>query len=138
MLLLANLTTLGSTKFRVVSADIYWSYAGHTAAEGPLEVGIANGDLSVAEVAECLDSNPTSQSDIVAREFARRPVRRSGVFDGVATIASLNDGKSIRTKLNTILDEGTELKAWIKNLDASALTTGTLIKINGAIYGYWI
>jgi len=134
----SNLTQLGVTRYRVVAVDIIWSMSDKTADEGPIEVGISNGDLSNTELGEALDASPTSMADIVARERARRPVRRSGKFSAAATAEVLNDGKKIRTKLNTVLDEGIELEAWARNGDAATLTTGTIIEIEGTVYGYWI
>ncbi len=132
-----DLTALGTTKYRVVSMDLLWTIRDHTAGEGPIEVGIANGDLSNTEIGEALDANPTSPSDIVTIERTRRPVRIAGLFPGLLTEEALNDGKVIRTKLRTILDTGIELIAWVRNDSGAMLTTGTVVGIHGTVYGYW-
>lgn len=133
----ASITSLGVAKFFVVSADIIWSLSDKTAGEGPIEVGIANGDLSNTELGEAIDASPSSMADIVARERARRPVRRSGQFVSSTVSEVLNNGKPIRTKLRTMLDTGIELTAWARNGDGGALTTGCNVDVHGTIYGYW-
>ncbi len=132
------MTTLGTTKFRVVSTDMYISMTDHTATEGPIEVGIFNGDLSNTEVAEALDASPSGPNDIIARERLRRPVRRVGLVRGLTTEELLFDGRSRRTKMHTVLDEGTELEVYFRNQSAAPLTTGTQMHVIGQIYGYWI
>ena len=131
------LTNLGTTKFRVVSTDLTWSLKDKAIGQGPIKVGIFNGDLSNTEVGEALDASPTSMADIVGREQARRPVRSVGQFSAGSTDSVLNDGKPIRQKLVTMLDEGVELEAFARNGDSGTLTTGVLIDIVGFIYGYW-
>ncbi len=132
------ITSLGVTKFRAVSVDLTWSIQDKTATEGPIKIGIFNGDLSNTEVGEALDASPTSMADIVARERSRRPVRAAGMFTAAPASEVLNDGKPIRTKLATFLDEGVELEIYARNGDGSALTTGSLVDVVGWVYGYWI
>ncbi len=133
----ADLTTLGVAKFTVISADLMWTIKGLTAGEGPITVGIANGDLTVSNIGETLDANPTNKSDIIARERARRPVRRAGVFHGLSSEEVLNDGKPIRTKLRTTLDTGVELTMFARNQTGSTLTTGASVFCFGKLYGFW-
>ncbi len=137
-LLATAMTALGTTKFRTISADLQWSLRGSTPGEGPLQVGLANGNLTGAEIIENLDANPSSQNDIIALEWARRPVRRSGAFAVIAANETLNDGKPIRTKLRTYLDEGVELNAWVRNQSGAVLTTGAIVTIQGTLYGVWV
>ncbi len=133
-----SLTGLGTTRFRVVSADLMWAQNGHTSPEGPMIVGIFNGDLSNTEVGEALDAIPTSQSDIIAIERTRRPVRRAGVFSGQNAVENLYDGRMKRVKLHTVLNEGVELKAFARNASGATFTTGTLLEVTGTVYGFWI
>ncbi len=131
-------TGLGVTRVKIISVDLMYSLTGFTSGEGPIVVGIANGDLSNTEIGEALDAQPTSQTDIIANERRRRPVRRMGVFSGVAVSETLNDGKAIRQKLFTTLDEGTELLVWARNQDTSALTTGATVDVFGKVYAEWM
>lgn len=132
-----DLTAFGSTRVRCISADLQWSMNNHVSGEGPISVGLSSSDLSVTEIIEHLDARPTSQSDIVAMERSRRPVRRAGVFSAGAGNEHLNDGKAIRTKLRFSVNEGVELSAWARNEDTAALTTGTIIHVTGTLYMMW-
>ena len=123
--------------FWVQSCDLAWNMQGHTAGQGPLLVGINNGDLSVTEIGECISAVPASRSDIVEREEARRPVRRVGIFPGLSTDEALNDGKVIRTRIKMYLAQGTDLQMYAQNKSGGSLTTGTLIRVFGSIYGEW-
>ncbi len=121
--------------FYVISADLTWSIHDLTAGEEPIHVGLANGDLSVTEIKESLNAAPTSRADIVAREHARRPVRRVGSF--ITANDYLNDGKPIRTTVKMYLAEGVELNAFVFNASGATLTTGGIMRVYGTIYGRW-
>ncbi len=136
--LTVDMTSLGVTEYQVVSMDLWWSLEGGSAQNGPIQVGVANGDLSGTEIVEKLDASPISASDIIARERQRRPVRQVGQFQLTAGgSVVLNDGKSIRTKFRTRLAVGIELECWVRNLGA-VLTTGATVHVQGNIYGYWV
>ncbi len=121
----------------VISADLMWSLLGHTGGEGPLQVGIAHGDLSVAEIAENLNANVTGPDDIIQMEKARRPVRKAGMFSGLGAQETLNDGKEVRTKIKFSIGDGKAVIAWVVNRSGATLTTGSLIRVDGMIYGRW-
>ncbi len=131
-----NLTGLADD-YWLQSADLSWTMDGHTAGEGPILVGIASGDLSVAEVKEAINAVPTSRSDRVAREHASRPVRRVGQFDGAAAGEKLFDGAVKRTPGKIYCAEGDEIIAWAFNGSGAPLTDGTNIRIYGTLYGSW-
>ncbi len=125
--------------FWAQSCDLSWAWDSATAGDGPIGLGIANGDLSVAEIKEAVNASPVSRSDIVNREHARRPIRQVGQLFGVAgsSMFMLQDGKQVRTKIAMYMAEGTELNAYVFNLGGVALTTGSAIRIYGNIYGEW-
>ncbi len=132
-----NLTAIAQDA-QFVSTDVYISMEAHTAGEGPVQVGIANSDLSTAEIGECLDSVPASQSDIIAIEQARRPVRNVGVLPGLNTDEVLKNGEPTRIKLQWRIRGSSDLQAWIRNKSSSPLTTGSLIKVWGKVYLRWM
>ncbi len=136
--LAGNLTALGVTKAYCISADLSWSIDDLTPGEGPLEVGLSTSDLTVTEIIEKLDAKPTSQSDIIAIERSRRPVRNSGRFSGQPANESLNDGLAIRTPLRFVLAEGKELVMWVRNKSGANLTTGAVVRVVGTLYMKWI
>ncbi len=117
--------------------DCQWAIQGATAGEGPITVGFAHGDLSVAEIGEAINAAPTGPSDIIQNERARRPVRKSGRFDLAAASESLNDGKAIRTTGKMLISNGVAFNMWARNRGPGTLTTGASIKYGGVVYGTW-
>ncbi len=132
------LTSLAQDYY-AVSADVSVSFRGATALEGPIQFGFNNGDLSVSEVAECLDAAITSESDIIAKERLRRPVRRIGRVNDMHAGGGegFNDGKMKRVKLGFSLANSIEIEGWVRNQSGAPLTTGAIIEWQGTIYGYW-
>ncbi len=122
----------------LVSGDFRASIRGAAANEKPVTCGVANGDLSVTEIAEKLDAAPSSQSAIIELERQRRPVRKIGTFgDGPLVAETLNDGKSIRVKLGFAIANSTNLDFWLRNQSGATLTTGMILELQGEVYGYW-
>ncbi len=134
-----DLTAFGTTRVRVISADLTWTINDGTSGQGPVRFGLTTNDLTVAEVNQKLDARPTSKSDIIAMERSRRPVRDAGKMSIDATgNAILNDGKPKRTKLGFSLDEGKELQAWARNEDSAVLVTGAILHVSGTLYMVWL
>ncbi len=136
--LASNSDAFGREAF-VVSTDLYWSIRGLTATEGPIVVGVAHNDYSVAEIQEALSvTGMEDPGDQIAKEQGRRLVRRSGQFSGVAANEALNDGKLIRTRLRFMVQElfGLSFFAW--NISGATLTTGATIEIHGKVFLRWV
>ncbi len=143
------LSTLGSgivlsEAVVTLGEDFFWlgvkaaySLRGHAAAEGPISVGWAHGDLSVGEVAEALDASLTDPDDIIAKERARRPVRRVGIFAGAVSDENLAHGEEITTRTKFSVGDGHILSMWARNDDSGALTGNDVIHVVGAAYGRW-
>ncbi len=131
--------TVLADDFWVQSADLAWTIRLLTSLEGPVALGLANGDLSVAEIKEAINASPVSRSDIIAREQARRPIREVGQVsaDSDGGVLQLNDGQPVRTSVKMYLAEGTELNAFAFNQTGVALTTGAIVRIWGTLYGTW-
>lgn len=118
----------------LISADVSWSINGHTATQGPIDVGLAHSDYTAAEIEECLEiASSWDVGDKIAQEKRRRKVRFVGTFNGDQEHESLNDGVPIKTKLGFKLAEGDTLSLWAYNRDGAALTTGTVVVVNGRI-----
>ncbi len=133
------LVTMGEDFFWL-SVDCFWSIQSLTAAQGPIGVGIAHGDLTATEIGEALDAELADPDDIITRERARRPVRRAGMFRVNLNNEPevLNDGKVIRTRAKFSVGDGHALVAWARNQGGSALsTTSPVIELQGTIYGRW-
>ncbi len=130
-------TVLGEDLF-VLSIDGLWSSQGHTSGEGPIHVGFAHDDYTGPEIAENLGAELTDPDDKIAQERSRRLVRKSGVFmQDAATPQTLNHGTSIRNKLKFSVGDGHNVSAWALNNSGATLTTGTVIRIVGTLYGRW-
>ncbi len=123
---------------------IYWtSFKGYitsdnvTLGQGPIEIGCAHSDLSVAEIAEALDAANVSLDDITARERARRPVRSWGVFTARDITEWLNN--SVRAdqcfKIGFSTGEDFEPVIWARNHSGGALTTGGVVNAFGKLWG---
>ncbi len=131
------LLTLGEDLY-ALSIDCLWSLKGLTPGEGPVSVGFAHGDLTVAEITETLDASVSDPDDIIAKERARRPVRRAGLFSGIAATENLNNGVPVRTKLRFSVGDGHSINAFAVNRSGAApLTTGGIVVLAGTIYGRW-
>ncbi len=136
--LIQTVLTSLAQDFFAVSADVLVSFRGGTLNEGPVQFGMNNGDLTVAEVVECLDAAVTSESDIIARERLKRPVRRIGRIVNLGQASQLwNDGNAKRVQLRFNLANSIEIEGWVRNQSGATLTTGAIVEWQGTIYGYW-
>ncbi len=131
-----TIVTFGEDLF-VISIDHVFTLRDGTDGEVPIEVGFAHGDLSVAEIDEYLVAELTDPDDIIVKERARRPVRRSGSFGGDQGEQSLNHGQIDRTKFKQSIGDGHGLTVWASNRTGATLTTGANIECQGTIYGRW-
>ena len=121
----------------VISVDVLASMTDHTAAEGPVNIGLAHNDLSTTEIGEALDAELTDPDDIIQKERGRRPVRRVGVFPGSAAQETLNNGNLTRIKVKFSIGNDHSLAFYARNISGGTFTTGTLVFISGTIFGRW-
>ncbi len=122
----------------IMSVDALWTLRDLTAGEGALEFGYAHDDLSVSEVAEALNAELVDPDDIITKERSRRPVRRVGVFPGLNTEETFNDGRVHRQKVKFVVGDGHTLNTYVINRSGGTLTTGAIVTINGTIFGRWL
>lgn len=135
----SNVLNLGEDFF-CVSMDITASIRDATAGEGPIKIGWANDDLSVAEIAEALAAAPLDPSDIVELERARRPVRMFAQFPVFSAEETINDGKTLRVKVRRRFSSGANkmIGLWAQNRSGATLTTGAVVSLDYRLYGYWL
>ncbi len=123
--------------FHVISTHMVISIQGLTEGEGPIDVGLAAGLYTVAEIAEAVDASPTSQYG-PEQERAQRKVRQYGTFAGNDTEEVLNDGVKVRRKMFLRGAGGTDLAdCWARNNSGSTLTTGAIVDFTGVHWGRW-
>ncbi len=119
-----------------------WSLRNQVAGEGPIVVGIANGDLSVTEVQEKLDAAPSRRDDIIAIERMSRPIRQAGTFPGTLSKEVLNQGLPIViSKLPTKgwqFNDNISLALWGQNQSGATMTGSRAIVFSGIVGGNWI
>jgi len=112
----------------ITSVDVTYSLSDFTLGDniGPLEVGFAHSDYSLAEVEEYLELTTSwNEGDLVDKEISSRKIRRIGVWDHTISGGDrvLNDGKPIKTKLNWILNAGQGLNWFVYNQGGAAVAT---------------
>ncbi len=133
-----GILTAGVTqKLFCLSSDVWTSISWNTTGEGPLLVGFAHDDLSVAEIAEALNAELNDPSNIIQRERGRRPVRKTGIIPGVLANEVLNNGDKIRTPLKFTIHDGHNLNFWAMNKSGATLTTGSILRFQGTLFGRW-
>ncbi len=123
-------------EIRISSAKLTWGLEQHTAGQGPIVVGLADADLTAAEIEECLEATASFNiQNRVAREQATRPVRIVGIFNGQAGTESLNDGNPIFTRCGFHgVDDGSPIQIFALNKDQDVLTTGTSVVVTGSVW----
>lgn len=125
--------------YRCTSVELQWALDELTAGEGPITVGLAHSDYTIAEIEEFLEQEaPLGPSSKVEREIAGRFIRRVGTFAGDTTHETLNDGKPIKTRLNWLIADGFRINMWCYNNSGAALTTGATVRAMGTHNGYWV
>ncbi len=118
------------------------SFRGLTDGEGPVVIGLATTDPSVTEIAEVFTADPQKPEDIPASEQVMRKIFPIWMI-GKAELNSVTRGvKNEYTEIQfpwKNIEEGTGLKWFAVNLDASAtLTTGGVIEIVSVTIGTWL
>ncbi len=150
---LANVTAikLGSAvtlteDFYLTATEVFCAVAALTAGEGEgLMLGIANGDLSVTEIQECLVvDGPVGLNDRVKTERAERFVKlfgavgNSGPSSTSQVILGEHGGPMMKVNpkwLFTSDQGGWDFFIWNAGI---ALTTGATARLTNIVYGRWI
>ncbi len=125
---------------RVISADLTWTIFGMDLLDGPVDVGLAHGDYTVAEIAEAMDASPNSDSDKIAIEKSNRQTRLAGTFQQPVNTGAgqvLNNGRKIRTKMGWYFSKDIDLVLFAINRGSPALTVDTTVSVSGMAYLVW-
>lgn len=122
-----------TTAMRIASIIATWSVSGMTGNNGPLTIGYAHPDYSVAEIKECLESQAAIDlGDKVAQERSNRLIRVIGMIDSENDV--LNDGLPVKTKLNWKMPAGDTPNFFVFNESTSPLDTGASVKLSGNMW----
>ncbi len=112
-----------------------YSLRDHTPAEGPIMIGWAHGDYTVAEIAESIQiTGDWDSGNQIAQERSHRKIRIVGTFSGLETDETLNDGKAIKTSLKFNIENLQFISLWAMNRSGAALTTGSDIVFDGKFF----
>jgi len=106
--------------------------------------GIANGELSAAEIEEAIEVNgPLDRNDRVNDERSLRNVRTLGVLterDPAAVsgmVRNAEDGTLLVSKHRWTYSNPEGWQWWIYNL-GNTMTTGALLQLKASHYGVWV
>ncbi len=129
--------------FRCLKSEIFAMLDGITTGEGArLVLGIANGDLTAAQIAECLQADgPGDRNDTVPGERAERPVWIIGAVVGDlvgARFVGHNGGPLMEWKKRWTFSNPEGLEFFIYNQSGTALTTGATVRIDATHFGVWL
>ncbi len=131
--------------FRMLKSEHFLTMESGTfvAGDGPIVVGVANGELSVTEIAECLNTDgPLNRNDRANQESAERAVfpfcQLDFIEKAVGGVEVLNQGLPVVFKKPWTYSnpEGWTLFAF--NHGGSALTTGAILRNLSTYYGVWV
>lgn len=134
-----SLTGVADGAYRLMTARLAWTLVNLTQGQGPITVGFAHSDYTVAEIKECLEAFAAiSQGDKIAQERSNRLIRTVGTFGNAGSglgVAALNDGKPIYTKLNWLVAIGDSVNFFAFNEDTGALSvTDPSLNVQGDIF----
>lgn len=126
--------------FRIIKSEYFMSYEGFTQGEGPVYIGIADNELSVAEIAECVGAEgPLDRNDNLATERANRPVWLLAQLTVDKAYGTLTpDGMPYEKVLRWTFSNADGWTFFAINKSGSALTTGTVIYVHAKHFGVWV
>ncbi len=140
----SNPFTLGED-FRMLKFEIFADMAAVPAfadSDGPVLVGIANNEFSVAEISESLGANgPTDRNERLEQEHAERAVWPYFMmnFDSVTGTKSDNVIRMPQTGSPRWTFSDPEGWCWFGfNMGSGALNTGASIRFECKFYGVWV
>ncbi len=131
--------------FRILKSEIYAFVSNLTPPEGTgLIFGIANGDLSAAEIEEAIEAGgPLDRNDRIPTEQAERNVKTLGAIVDPSVTGTTNvirnseNGFPIESKHRWTYSNPEGWDYWIYNLGGT-LTTGALLQLYAVHYGVWV
>ncbi len=134
-LISSALTDTANDTMYAITLEATWTLNDHTAAEGPIDIGIAHSSYTAAEIEEWMESSGAwDRGDKVTIEQSRRFCRRVGTFPGLATDEVLNDGLPVKTRVRFLIQEGDTFQVFAFNSSSATLTDGSLVKCNGVLW----
>lgn len=138
VVIVGALTSNGPQRKFLLSAMLSWGLSGYTTGDGPIHVGLAHGDYTVAEIGEWFNATGALDTqNLVAQEQTRRKIRDAGIFEFGAELSQsdvLNEGMPMKTALKFILGDSEDLNVWVRNSGAGTLGTGAVLRVSGKLF----
>ncbi len=98
-------------------------------------MGLADGSLSAAQIAECLNANPLDSNSVTLEESMRAvfPIGMLGGSNG-NTNTILQMKKTVRWTFK----DSDAWTWWVYNPNSGSLTTGATVLFFAKLYGVWV
>ncbi len=126
-----------SDDFFLYSSRLSWALVGLPIDEGRVSFGISDNAYTVTEIGEAVDASPTNKSDRIALERTARAVRNIGYFPGNAGEEDFNDGKPVYNRSLFNVSGNSALAIWAMNRSGSDFVTGSTVRVDGVLTGWW-
>lgn len=123
--------------FRLISTEFQIHVTGGNS-EDSVILGIADNELTVAEIAEALDAQPVDRNDNLTNERAMRPVFPIGIISDLSGVA---DGHFQAMQKKTVRWTFGDSEGWtwfVYNAESAALGTGAIVTLFAKHYGVWV
>ncbi len=130
--------------FRMLKAELFVSIVAATFddLDGPLVIGIANDELSVTEIKECLEAGgPVGRDDAVGNEQALRAVWPIAHIMNAASENShalMAQQMPLTVKPRWTFSNANGWTIFVYNQGSSVLATGGIIQLLNKFYGVWV
>ncbi len=129
-LVVGAMMNASDTTYRLIGLKGRWSVEDLLTTEGPVIVGVADGDYTASEVEEQLEAvTSINMDDRIAQEQANRLVRSVATLSFEENIAKGQDAPMVR--LNWLTAVGSQPALFGYNAGNSILTTGARVHFNG-------
>ncbi len=133
--------------FRIIKTEVWATITGLTVNEADgLHLGIANGDLSAAEIEESLEAQgPLFPGQAIERERAGRLTRMIGSFLFRGTTPNVavqligpDGGSPVSKTIRWTFGKSQGGWNWFIHNFGTALTTGATCRLTAVHYGVWV
>ncbi len=127
--------------FRIIKTEYIVTKRDQTGGEGTLLLGIADGELSLAEIEENIElAGPVDRNDRISTERAERPVWVLGHMGDNDDLVGVGSGgfQPTREKVLRWTFSNPEAWDWFVYNSGTILTAGTIVEIYAKHFGVWV
>lgn len=123
--------------FRYLKSQYFLDFGTQAVGDNIL-IGLADGELSSAEVEECIESIPTDRNDNLQNERAMRPVWPLEILGENSAGGGVLQIKG-ESKPRWTFSDTDGWRWFVYNLDTGiAITTGSTVTIFEKVFGVWV